>query len=160
MLLNFPGNEEVSFGKVKPEIDALLQQGVVAYRTDFSRAESLFREALAAEPEELASYFCLYKIHAYHGDLDVALDMAQTGLKKAAAQAGWARDWRAWTPQDPFPEGAGRFALYTLKALAFIRLRRQEVESAQEIITSLKTLDPRGEVGWPVIAALCEGIAG
>ena len=38
MLLNFPGNEEVSFGKVKPEIDALLQQGVVAYRTDFSRA--------------------------------------------------------------------------------------------------------------------------
>ncbi|MBB4198789.1 hypothetical protein CCR94_08940 [Rhodoblastus sphagnicola] len=159
MLLNFPGSEEVSFGKVKPEIDALLQQGVVAYRSDFARAETFFRQALAAEPDELASYFCLYKIHTYHGDLDVALEMARTGLRKAAAQAGWPEDWRQWTPQNPFPDGAGRFALYTLKALSFIHLRREEVESAQEILSTLKTLDPQGEVGWPVIAALCEGLA-
>jgi len=160
MLLNFPGSEEVNFGAIKPEVDALLQQGVIAYRSDFARAENFFRQALAAEPEELASYFCLYKIHTYHGDLDTALDMARTGLAKAARQAGWPQDWRAWTPQNPFPEGAGRFALYTLKALAFIHLRREEIDSAQEIINILRRLDPQGEVGWPVIAALCEGIAG
>ncbi|MCW2314714.1 tetratricopeptide (TPR) repeat protein [Rhodoblastus acidophilus] len=160
MLLNFPGSEEVNFGAIKPEIDALLQQGVVAYRSDFSRAENFFKQALDAAPDELATYFCLYKIHTYHGDLDVALDMALSGLRKAAAQAGWPDDWRRWTPQYPFPEGAGRFALYTLKALAFIRLRREEVAPAREILDRLKTLDPQGEVGWPVVAALCEGVAG
>jgi tetratricopeptide (TPR) repeat protein len=160
MLLNFPGSDDISFGEVKPEIDALLQQGVVAYRSDFSRAEQFFRQALAAEPEELASYFCLYKIHTYHGDLDAALDMAQTGLRKAAAQAGWPQDWRLWTPQNPFPESAGRFALYTLKALSFIHLRRDEMDSAQEMLNALRRLDPEGKVGWPVIAALCEGILG
>ena len=74
MLLNFPArNEEVNFGEVTPAINALLQQGVVAYRTRLSpRADALFREALAAEPEELPTYFCLYKIHAYQGNLDVA----------------------------------------------------------------------------------------
>lgn len=159
MLLNFPGSEDVNFGAISPKIDALLQQGVVAYRSDFTRAENLFRQALDVEPDELASYFCLYKIHTYHGDLDVALDMARTGLRKAAGQAGWPEDWRQWTPQNPFPEGAGRFALYTLKATAFIHLRREEVETAQEIISALKTLDPGSKVGWPVIAALCEGIA-
>ncbi|MCW2274695.1 hypothetical protein GJ654_11660 [Rhodoblastus acidophilus] len=158
MLLNFPGSEEVNFGAIDSKIDALLQQGVVAYRSNFARAETLFRQALEAEPDELASYFCLYKIHTYHGDLDVALDMARTGLRKAAQQADWPEDWRQWTPQTPFPEGAGRFALYTLKALAFIHLRREEVDSAQEIINILRKLDPQGEVGWPVIAALCEGI--
>jgi len=160
MLLNFPGSDEVSFGKVKPEIDALLQQGVVAYRSDFTRAERLFRQALQGDPDELASYFCLYKIHTYHGDLDVALEMAREGLCRAARQAGWPDDWRLWTPQNPFPDGAGRFALYTLKALSFIHLRREEVDSAQEILNALRRLDPQGEVGWPVIAALSEGIAG
>ena len=160
MLLSFPGSEEVNFGAVKPEIDALLQQGVVAYRSDFARAETFFRQALAAEPEELASYFCLYKIHTYHGDLDVALDMARTGLRKAAQQAGWPVDWRQWSAQTPFPDGAGRFALYTLKALSFIHLRREEVAPAQEILSALARLDPKGEVGWPVVAELCEGIAG
>ncbi len=160
MLLSFPGSDEVSFGEIRPEINMLLQQGVVAYRQDFARAESLFRQALEAEPEELASYFCLYKIHTYHGDLDIALDMARTGLKKAAEQAGWPLDWRQWTPKSPFPEGAGRFALYTLKALSFIHLRREEPENALKILKALQHLDPEGQVGWPVIASLLAGISG
>jgi hypothetical protein len=160
MILQLPGSEAINFGEIKPEINALLQQGVVAYRSDFARAETLFRQALATEPEELASYFCLYKIHTYHGDLDVALDMAQTAIKKAAAQAGWPEDWRQWSPESPFPEGAGRFALYSLKAMAFISLRRDEPENAQEIITALRRLDPEGQVGWPVIASLLAGISG
>lgn len=159
MILQLPGSEAINFGKISPEINALLQQGVVAYRSDFARAEALFRQALEIEPDELASYFCLYKIHTYHGDLDVALDMAQTAIKKAASQAGWPEDWRAWAPQLPFPDGAGRFALYSLKAQAFIRLRRDEPEAAQEILTALKHLDPEGQVGWPVIASLLAGIS-
>lgn len=148
----------INFGDLPEEINALLQQGVAAYRRDHARADQLFRQALEAAPRELPTYFCLYKIHTYQGNLDEAESVAERGLKEAATQAGWSTDWRKWEPQSPFPEGAGRFALYTLKALAFISLRQDRHDDAVEILERLKVLDPTGAVGWPVVAALAEGV--
>jgi hypothetical protein len=56
------------------------------------------------------------------------------------------------------PDGPGRFALYTLKALAFIHLRRNDRDQANKLLAALRRLDPTGAVGWPVVAALAEGI--
>lgn len=148
----------IDFGELPEAINALLQQGVAAYRTDGSRADSLFRQALAAAPTELPIYFCLYKIHTYQGNLDEAEAAAESGLKEAARQAGWSLDWREWQPQSVFPDGAGRFALYTLKALAFIQLRKNNKRAATEMLDALRQLDPSGTVGWPVVAAIAEGI--
>lgn len=161
MLIPFPAPEPetINFGDLPPEINDLLQKGVVAYRRNFAEAEKLFREALAAAPEELPTYYCLYKIHTYHGNLDEARGAALTGMKKAARQVGWPADWREWTPPGEIPDGAGRFALYTLKALAFIHLRRDEKDKAEEILAALRVLDPTGAVGWPVIAELAAGVA-
>ena len=153
-----PG-DGINFGDLPAEIDALLQQGVTAYRRDPDLADTLFRKALAAAPTQLPIYFCLYKIHTYRGRLDDALQAAESGLREAARQAGWDPDWRQWRPQQPLPDGAGRFALYTLKALAFIRLRRDERDRAEELLEALSRLDPSGAVGWPVVAALAEGSA-
>ena len=147
----------IDFGDVSPPVDALLQRGVAAYRRDKALADSLFREALALAPQELPVYFCLYKIHTYQGNLDEALAMAERGLREAARQAGWSADWRDW-PESDVPEGPGRFALYTLKALAFIHLRRNEPAEAGRILAALARLDRRGEVGWPVVAALADGL--
>jgi hypothetical protein len=116
--------DSINFGDLPEAINILLQQGVAAYRHDRARADRLFRQALATAPEELPTYFCLYKIHTYQGNLDEAQAVAESGLRRAASQAGWDPDWRQWRPQPAPPEGAGRFALYTLKALAFIHLRR------------------------------------
>lgn len=152
--------EPINFGdELSEEINDLLQQGVAAYRHDRKRADKLFRQAMAAAPEELPVYLCLYKIHTYQGNLDQALEAAETGLEVAARQAGWDPDWRKWPVLAVNPDGAARFALYTLKALAFISLRRDEREKALEILAVLKILDPSGFVGWPVIAALAEGTA-
>jgi hypothetical protein len=146
MLVPFPAPESdpINFGDLPPAINDLLQKGVIAYRRDFSQAEN---------------YFCLYKIHTYHGNLDEARSAAQSGMTKAARQAGWPDDWREWTPEREIPEGAGRFALYTLKALAFIHLRRDEKDDAEDILAALRVLDPTGAVGWPVIAELAAGLA-
>jgi translation elongation factor EF-1beta len=154
----FPESDTINFGELPEEINDLLQQGVAAYRRDRSRADSLFRQALAAAPTQLPIYFCLYKIHTYQGNLDDAEAAARSGLREAATQAGWSPDWRKWQPQSTLPEGAGRFALYTLKALAFIHLRQDRRSKADEILEALKQLDPMGAVGWPVVAALAEGI--
>ncbi len=150
--------DTINFGDLPQEIDALLQRGVAAYRRDHAQADRLFRQALATAPQQLPTYFCLYKIHTYQGHLDEAEAVAELGLAEAARQAGWPRDWRHWTPHDPLPDGAGRFALYTLKALAFIHLRKTDSEGAAEMLTALRRLDPAGAVGWPVVAALAEGL--
>jgi tetratricopeptide (TPR) repeat protein len=150
--------DAVNFGDLPEAINALLQQGVAAYRTDRGRADRLFRQALAAAPTELPTYFCLYKIHTYQGNLDEAQAAAENGLKEAARQAGWSEDWREWQPQAVLPDGAGRFALYTLKALAFIHLRQDKPEQAHRILDRLRQLDPTGAVGWPVVAALADGV--
>ena len=55
------------------------------------------------------------------------------------------------------PEGPGRFALYTLKALAFIRLRRAEADAAAAVLATLARLDPADAVGHSVVAAIAAG---
>lgn len=159
MLISFPEQKAVDFGALPAAVDALLQRGVIAYRRDRSAADRLFREALAAAPDQLPVYFCLYKIHTYQGSLDEARAIAERGLAEASRQAGWSADWRKWEPVDPVPDGAGRFALYTLKALAFIHLRANEPAEARRLLDKLAALDPAGVVGWPVVAALADGIA-
>ena len=161
MLVPFPVPEpdSINFGDLPEATNSLLQQGVAAYRRDFSAADALFREALAAAPDQLATYFCLYKIHTYQGNLDEARAVAEAGLLEGARQAGWPPDWRRWPSPSGAPDGAARFALYTLKALAFISLRRDERPQAEEMLESLRKLDPAGEVGWPVVAELAAGVA-
>ncbi|MFS8035736.1 tetratricopeptide repeat protein [Xanthobacter sp. AM11] len=151
-------SEGINFGEVSEAVDAILQEAVVVYRRDKKQADSLFRKALASAPSELPIYFCLYKIHTYQGNLEEGEAAAHSGLEEAARQAGWDTDWRKWTPQEMLPDGAGRFALYTLKALAFIHLRQNRPDEAAEKLAALRELDPTGAVGWPVVAALAEGL--
>lgn len=150
--------DAINFGDLPEAINSLLQEGVAAYRFDPSRADRLFRQALAAAPAQLPIYFCLYKIHTYQGNLDAAQAAAQDGLREAASQAGWPTDWRNWRPEAAIPDGAGRFALYTLKALAFIRLRQNNHAQARQMLGALQHLDPTGATGWPVVASLAEAI--
>jgi len=149
--------EGINFGELPAAVDELLQEGVRAYRSDRLRADGLFREALALDPAVLPTYLCLYKIHTYQGHIADARAIAEAGLAEAARQAGWPADWRDWPRLSGVPDGACRFALYTLKALAFIALRDGRPDDAAEMLEALRRLDPPGAVGWPVIAALAEG---
>jgi len=151
--------EGIDFGELPDEVNELLQAGVHAYRQDKAAADALFREALVLDPAALPTYFCLYKIHTYQGRLDEARAMAEAGLAEAARQAGWNVDWRLWLPLATGPGDAGRFALYTLKALAFIALRDERPGDAAAMLAALRKLDPQGAVGWPVVAELAEGCA-
>lgn len=76
--------EGVDFGPLPGPVDTLLQQGVVAYRSDRLRADRLFRQALDLAPQALAAHLCLYKIHTYMGNLEVAKTAALDGLREAA----------------------------------------------------------------------------
>lgn len=149
--------EPINFGEPSPEINDLLQQGVVAYRSDRAKADRLFREALARAPDELATYFCLYKIHTYMGSLDFAAEIAAEGIQVASRQAGWSSDPKLWPLKADAKDGPARFALYTLKALSFIELKRGRRDVALDHLQTLKGADPSGSVGWTVIQELAQG---
>lgn len=154
------GEDWIDFGQLSSSVNALLQRGVYEYRTSAARAEEWFREALLLAPNALPVYFCLYKLHTYQNHLEAALEAARLGLAEAARQAHWPEDFMSWPRPAGSPEGAERFALYTLKALAFIHLKRGETGPATVALNKLSVLDPEGLVGWRVIADLLSGVAG
>ena len=150
----------VDFGDIPPAVDAILQRGVAAHRTDRKKAAACFGDALIAAPDCLPAYFCLYKVLAYSGQLDDAHSVAERGLAEAAFQAALPADWRGWGRSmftgDLTP--ASRFALYTLKALAFIALKADDLPRADALLAQLRALDPSDSVGWRVTDALAEGV--
>jgi hypothetical protein len=150
----------INFGEVLPEVNEILQRGVALYRHDPEGADRAFREALALAPDALPTYLCLYKIHTYQGNLDEGLAIAHAGLLEATRQAGLDPDWTLWQPgQIPDDvESPGHFALYTLKALAFIHLRRDENAIARRCLDKIAELGAMETVGGTVIAALAEGV--
>ncbi len=148
--------EGIDFGALPPQVDALLQKGVLAHRQDRAAAEALFWQAHALDHTALPPYLCLYKVLAYQYKMAQARTMAEAGLAEAARQAGWSTDWRLWSHGAADHAGPERFALYTLKALAFIALRDRRVEDAQAMLEVLGRLDPQGSVGWPVVATMLE----
>ena len=50
------------------------------------------------------------------------------------------------------------FYLFTLKALAFIRLRYGDSDEALRILNKMAELDPRDSVGASVIRTIAEGV--
>ena len=144
----------INFGDLPEDVNELLQAGVAAYRRDKSKADRLFRHALATNPRLLPTYYCLYKIHTYQGNLDDALAFAEAGFNEAVRQVGLSGEYHDWSPPPIHIDDAARFALYTLKAMAFIHLRRSEGTKARAILEELARLDPSGTVGWTVIADL------
>lgn len=154
------GEDLIDFGELPPAVNEILQEGVALHRHDPAAADARFRAALALDPTALPTWFCLYKIHTYAGDLDAALEVAEGALREAARQANLAADRTLWLPEDFDGTGPRRFALYTLKALAFIHLRRDEAEAAARVLAELARLDPDDAVGGSVVGAIAAGIGG
>ncbi|SEQ76693.1 hypothetical protein SAMN04488038_110134 [Solimonas aquatica] len=126
-----------------------------------AQREALLWTARASAPDSLAVYYLLYKHYATQGEVLEAERAARKGLAEAARQAGLAADWkRVLITQADFAQpGPARFWLFTLKALAFLRLRAGGVHEARELLAKLKELDPQDSVGGDVVKALAEATA-
>jgi tetratricopeptide (TPR) repeat protein len=143
-----------------PRVAALLAEAAAAQGED-ARAETLLKAARHADPHCLAVYFALYKFYFYRGRLLEAERATLDGLAEAAEQGGFSCDWEQlhagstdWTPAT----GPARFYLFSLKALAFIRLRRGRISEATAILARLAELDPADQVGGSVIRSLAAKI--
>jgi len=144
-------------GDVPPQVKHLVEEARLAETPE--RALALLWTAQVCAPECPSLYYLLYKFHARHADFDQAEQAALKGLEVAAEQAHLPDDWRTVSADmaDFQSPGPARFWLFTLKALAFIRMRQKDPESARFYLSKVQGLDPQGGTGAGVIDALLKG---
>lgn len=144
---------ELFGGTVSPAVQHLID---VARNAPPEKVQAALWTAVATAPDQLPVYYLLYKLHAGRGELDLALKAASKGLEAAAQAAHLSPDWNAVLPgsTDFSIPGPARFWLFTLKALAFIHLRRGERDTSIALVAQLRQLDPDDHLGVSVIEAL------
>ncbi|MEM5372908.1 hypothetical protein V4C53_43900 [Paraburkholderia azotifigens] len=142
------------FGRNVPA--AVLQLIDTARGGDDEDVAAALWTAVLTYPRYLPPYYFLYKFHANRGELGEAHEVATKALAVAARQASIDSNWCAVQPGDAdfsIP-GPSRFWLFTLKALAFISVRRGNRAVALKLIAKLRKLDPTDCVGFDVVEAL------
>ena len=127
---------------------------------DTQQAETLLWQAQRMDANALPVYFSLYKFYFYKGNLEQAELAARMALLAAAMQSGFNADWRGlqadsadWLDYDT----PAHFYLFSLKALAFIRLRRGDIAESSAILAKMAEIDPGDSVGASVIRSIAEG---
>jgi hypothetical protein len=160
-VVRFIGNE-VHFGfNIDPEADVQLQRAASLISSKAASSQAL-RQAELIAPEQIEVLIARYKFHFYQGETETAEKLALKALKLAAEQGDFDQDWNQLQPQSTDwndPRAPGRFYLYSLKALAFIRLRQNALEEAQSILKALARLDPLDQIGADVIRDLLDAIS-
>ncbi len=153
--------QELFGGTAPPSVAKLLREAAAAH-ADPVRAEALLWSAKLVAPECLPVYFALYKFYFYKGRLAEAERCARDGLQTAARAAGLDSHWSrvAAGDADFSQNGPARFWLFTLKALAFIRLRRGDTAESDALLRHCAKLDPHDQTGASVIRSLRQGSAG
>lgn len=147
-------------GSLPPHASGLLDRAMSVY-ADTAQAETLLKQAQAEAPEALSVYFSLYKFYFYKGRLADAEQAVRQALETAARQGEFPnayekleRDTTDWSRHDS-PQ---HFYLFSLKALAFIRLRQGDKEGCKRILDKLGELDQADSVGGSVIGSIAAGV--
>ncbi len=153
----------VLFGtSILPMTNNRLQFAVASRHTDNSEAENLLWEARAEDPTCLPVYFALYKFYANSNKLDRAERAARLALAESARQAGVHANWEKLSQESQsgklYASEAGLFYLFSLKALGFIKLRRQHWDEAGKVLSHLAMLDPEDRSGGSVVLGLAESV--
>jgi hypothetical protein len=154
---------EVHFGfDIAPEADAHLQRAAALVTTREASLQAL-NDARQAAPDQLEVLVAMFKFHFYQGETEKAEALVLEALAKASWQGGFSHDWNTLAAESADwsdPRGPGRLFLYSLKALAFIRLRQCANAEAASILDTMQRLDPTDQVGADVIRDLLEGVDG
>jgi cytochrome c-type biogenesis protein CcmH/NrfG len=152
---------QFGFG-IAPGANAHLQRAaqLVSRREDSLAA---LQDAYVEAPEQVETLVAMFKLRFYQGETDRAESLVLEALEKASRQGGFSSDWRelqSTTSDWEDPRGSGRLYLYSLKALAFIRLRQDDLEQARSILQAMQQIDPADQVGAEVIRDLLRGVEG
>lgn len=148
-------------GEVPPALDRNLQQASQELRNR-PRAEALLIEAQVRDPDCLPVYFALYKFYFYSRRLKDAERIVLAALSAAARQAGISSRWQNLTRDSAAwheTSGPAHFYLFSLKALAFIRLRLGRRKQSAQLLMKIAELDPQDTIGASVVGSLASAVS-
>jgi|SRR5208282_4221810 len=151
----------LQFGSLPtPQVRACLEAATLAANVD--EAEVKLLEARQLDPLCLATYFALYKYYFWRRRLAEAEEAARGALAAAASVGGFPADWQKlnrasvdWQALD----GPERCYLFSLKALAFIRLRRGAMDDGRALLAKLAEIDPCDQVGASVVRGIADAVS-
>jgi hypothetical protein len=144
-------------GEVPEDIAALLEDGMSRY-AETDAAEAKLLEAKKKAPWSLAVHFSLYKFYFYKKRLPDAEAIAREALIEAAAQGGFDPEWEKLAPSSAnWKDAAAHFYLFSLKALAFMRLRQGDEAGCSSMLSKIDELDKEDSVGASVIREIAAG---
>lgn len=149
-------DRDLPVGELPRAVTRLLKDAAEAY-AQANRAEAILWSAQAMYPECLQVYFALYKFYFHKGRLHDAERATRMAMRAAARQGGFPADWMsatAATTDWSDTLGPQHFYLFSLKALAFIWLRRGRRGDCLAILAKLAEVDPNDTVGASVIRDL------
>ena len=147
-------------GETTPEIAELLENAMSRY-TETDKAEATLVEALRRSPRSLPVHFSLYKFYFYKKRLDDAEKIVQHSLVEAALQGGFDANWETLNKDSTdWGNMSANFYLFSLKALAFIRLRQGDEAGCLSVLNKLLELDQGDKVGSSVINDIAKGAHG
>ena len=156
-----PFEHKVHFGfDIDPGADLHLQRAAQLV----SRPEASFaalQDAYAHAPDQVETLVAMFKLLFYQGETERAEALVLEALDKASRQGGFSADWcnlQATTANWEDARGHGRLYLYSLKALAFIRLRQDQPDQARAILQTMERIDPADQVGAGVIRDLLKAV--
>jgi tetratricopeptide (TPR) repeat protein len=147
-------------GTLPAKASGLLDEAMSVY-ADTARAETLLKQAQSEAPDALPVHFSLYKFYFYKGRLEDAERSARLALETAARQGGFPSDFHELTAETvdwSRHDGPQHFYLFSLKALAFIRLRQGDKAGCELILEKLRELDKADTVGGSVIGSIAAGL--
>lgn len=149
-------SQELFGGDAPEHIRTLIEQARSCPR---ERSAALLWAAVEADPVCLPPYYLLYKLHAGRREWTEAERAARLGLAAAGSLCGLPQgaalpSTEALSAARFAINGPARFWLFTLKALAFISLRRGQTAQASELIGWIEACDPTHSVGSDVTRAL------
>ncbi|NOT10297.1 MAG: hypothetical protein HOP23_00420 [Methylococcaceae bacterium] len=155
--------ERVLFSPNIPvEVNNLLQAAVAASSIDQNQAENLFLQAHQLDIHCLQTYFALYKFYFFQKRLADAERLVLAALKESARQSGFPGEYQLLSENrqrwNLYANECSLFYLYSLKALAFIKLRQGRASEAEHVLAHLRLLDPDDLSGASVIMDLAAGV--
>jgi tetratricopeptide (TPR) repeat protein len=157
----FAYDSPVQFGfGIAPGADAHLQRAAQQV-SNRQGALAALQDAYAEAPDQVETLVALFKLLFYQGETARAETWVLEALEKASRQGGFPSDWRELQPGScdwEDPRGPGRLYLYSLKALAFIRLRQNNLDQTRIILQTMDRIDPLDQVGANVIRDLLHGV--
>lgn len=137
-------------GGLTPQVSALITEAGLL-RHEPQRALALLAQARAAAPSHPAPLIALYRFYFYGHQLAQARAVGEDALAIARTALGPNFGDTAPDVEDTRSNAGVRFYLFTLKGLAYLNMRLDDMDEARLMLGELRRLDPQDMVGGALL---------